>query len=450
MKIVYEIPEEISTILQEDKSIGRVKLQELTGCTEFEARTYLLIWKNRLTDSSPKVLGLQQILQERTSKQTKQIKSLQKQIATEHELLAKIEECVPVLKIVKGLPDLKCKYNGKDVREAITIWSDWHAFEIVRSEQMEGFNSYNLDVLFGRLWNLVKGTIQIIETQRQSYDIDILNIDLLGDMVSGDIHQELKESNEYPQLQTVMILAHVTAQAIIALVPYFDLIRITSLVGNHGRTTVKPVFKNKVLTNYDYLYYQMLSMYLKNYIKEKKIEFKIPMSSECITIRKDWAFLLGHSDQIKAWAGFPVYGFFRDNAKQQQLRKLRSVLSKNDFEGATDLNGAIINMEKARGVSGYDYREAAHWHQYLILDDGTTVINPSLIGGNEFSKDKLHAISIPRQLIMFLSEKWGLKSVESIYCYDKGHGFHVFEKEGVMGEMANYVFDITTKLNGGE
>ena len=442
MKIVYDIPEEVADCLIEFPDIGRVEMSNKLGISEHESRIYSHIWKGRLTDSSPKVLGLGHILQERTNKQTAQIKQLQKHIATEGELLNKIAECIPSLKLPRSLPEMKLGTNGKDTREAIFIWSDWHAFEVVESDQMEGFNSYNMKVLLGRLWNLVRGCLKIVESSRRSYDIDVLNIDLLGDMVSGDIHQELRETNELPQLQTVLLLAHVTAQAVAMLAPHFEKIRMFGLVGNHGRTTIKPVFKNKILTNYDYLFYQILSMYLRDYIKEGKLEFNIPISSECVTIRKDWAFLLGHSDQIKAWSGFPVYGFFRDNAKQQKLRKLRSVLSKNDFDSKSDINGAIANMETARNISGYDYREAGHWHQYMLLDDGSTIINPSLIGGNEWSKDKMHSISSPRQLILTLSEKWGLKSVESVYCSDHGHGFHTFTKGAVLGEMSDYITNV--------
>lgn len=450
MKVLFDIPENIVEVFTENPDTGRTVLQEKHNLSQIEARFYARLWKERETDSSPKVLGMHHILQDRTSEQALRIKHLEKRIATEDILLNKIEECIPVLKVAKSLPILtKSKSKIKENREATTIWSDWHAFEKVDSDQMEGFNHFDVETLLSRIWDLVRGIIRVVENQKNSFDIDTLNIDLLGDMVSGNIHQELRESNEYPMLQTVLLLAHITAQSIIALIPYFKKVRVMGLVGNHGRMTQKPSYKNKVLDNYDTLFYHILSMYLKDYIEEERVEFKIPASPECVTVRKGWAFLLGHSDHIKAWAGFPVYGFFRDNAKQQQMRKMRSVFQNGKIsKGISDsLEGAIVNMRESRMVSGYDYREGAHFHTYMLMDDGTTILNGSLIGGNEYSMNKIHAIGKPLQALMFISEQWGLKSLEPIYVRDKGHGFHLFEKGGVLGEAAKYVFSILDKTD---
>ena len=48
---------------------------------------------------------------------------------------------------------------------------------------------------------------------------------------------------------------------------------------------------------------------------------------------------------------------------------------------------------------------------------------------------------------MFISEQWGLKSLEPIYVRDKGHGFHLFEEGGVLGDMVPYVFSILDKTD---
>jgi len=442
MKVLLQIPDDILSLIETSNGkISRNELAKSANISEMEARIWLGVWKRKLGDTAPKSLGLQTILQDRNNRLATQVKDLQKLIATEQILIDQIRDMIPAFKIVNNIPDVKPKSGKLEERDVIVIWSDFHADEVVQLDQMEGRNEYNRNILLGRLWNLVRGIIYIVNSQRNSFDIGVLNLDILGDMVSGNIHKELRETNDAPLLQTVLMLAHVLSQAIIALIPYFTKIRITCLPGNHGRTTKKPEFKNRVINNYDTLVYQITSMFLSEYIKEGVIEFNIPQSSECIVVRKGWAFLLGHSDQIKGWSGFPVYGFYRDGANQQKLRKLRSVLSKNDFVASETLEGAIINMKSARSVSGYDYREAGHWHSMQILDDWTTIINGALIGGNEYSVNKLHAISEPTQTIAYLSEQWGLKGVEPIHCIDKGHNFQVFNK-GVLGEMADFMINM--------
>jgi len=846
LKLVAEIPTEIMDIINKhDKPIGRRELASIAGINEQTARYYLRLWNSRLADSDPRTLGMQEILRERVSKQAKAIKNLQKELATEQIVIDKLREFITVLDIKSKPPTSDYSKDKIDVREAITIWSDWHAGEVIDPNQIEGLNEYNMSIMAGRVWNMVRGIIRIIELNKSIFNIDTLNIDMLGDMLcilpdmivqeedgsfltiedfyekernlpvagrlttapinekykkyyvgnicnikcagapeikcseehkwlvipdesiektfnknnggfwqkkkkfisidaiekrkadslkvgdylltrgfrpinnntsidisaitnitlkqgdgfiyedirgnkpkvkdrfididnnllrllglfiaegstinsrtencknsaqftfninedflaedvnnliktifgdfihvyftkyynhnrfvvsvnnkiiatflhymcghlsenkkihksiwnapisllpliggwldgdgttvkhailgktiskqlafqirtgllfegvapsihtddnvkkknwkpaytiaftgkyakimsrytkrfksnnyingyeegvwvgpyyaqrikkvrkseysgyvydlqikgdpyyqvntfishnSGVIHDELLQTNEMPILQTVMSTAYITAQAIAMLVPHFSKIRVTCLSGNHSRLTQKYQFKNKAINNYDTLMYHITSLFLSKYIDEGIIDFNIPQSSECIIVRANWAFLLGHSDHIRGWSGIPWYGFQRDNAKQQKIRKLRSVLSAdgNDIQPASELNGAIVNMKTARSVYGYDYRECGHWHTMSIVDDWTTIINGALCGTNEFSLNKLHAVSQPTQTLAFVSEKYGLKGIEPIYCIDEGHNFNLF-KDKSLGEYAKFL-----------
>lgn len=434
MRVLADIPEEVTGRLASNPKIGRKELSSEIGISEMDARYYLRLWRSKIADSSPKSLGIQEILKEQNRKQSKLIKSLQKEIATEELVLMKINELVPSFPIIKALTTFNpTSKKVIEEREAIAIWSDWHAGEVVDPEQMEGLGEYNFDILCGRLWDLIHGIIRITETQRPLYNIFTLNIDMLGDMLSGEPHEELKVTNEFTILETCYKLSYVTAQAILMLIPHFKKIRITGVVGNHPRRSLKPQYKNKSLNNYDSLFYHLVSTFLSNYIKEGLIEFNIPKSPECILVRKGWAFLLGHSDQIKGWSGIPWYGFQRDNANQARIRKRKSVIQ--EIDSADNLEGAIINFKNAKQVYGFDYREAGHWHTMCVLDDWGTIISGSLIGGNEFSLTKLHAVSKPSQPLMFLSERWGLKGIEPIICTDKGHNF----KTGIENSLGELV-----------
>jgi len=440
MKLVNEIPDEIvSLIVESDGKIGRDSLKDMMGISEHEARYYLRLWRDKIGDSSPQSLGMAQILQDKLKEQTKIIKSQQRELAVEEIILGRMKEIIPMLPLPKKLPVIPQKDDKIDVREVVTVWTDWHAAEVVDLEQMEGRNEYNLDIMYGRIWNLLRGTIRIIDSQREKFEITTLNIDMLGDMLSGSIHDELKETNQFPILKATLATAFVAAQAISMLVPHFNLIRITCCVGNHARLTKKPAFKNKVLDSYDYMFYQLVSIHLHKYIEEGKIEFNIPESPECIIVRSGFSFLLGHSDQIRSYLGLPFYGFARDDANQQRMRKLRSVISTNaDIKSAEDLEGAIINFENARSVYGYDYREAGHFHTMAIINDWSTMLCPSLVGENEYSKNKLRVRSRPMQLLAFLSARWGIKGIEPINCKNEPHNFSIYS-EGVLGEMISCI-----------
>lgn len=440
MKIVTEIPTDIIDIINSYDNINRKELADIAGISEPQARYYLKLWNSRLADTDPRSLGMQEILRDKVSKQTKVIKKLQRELATEQIIIDGLRDAITALDITSKPPKPDYSKDKIDVREAITIWSDWHAGEVVDPKQVEGLNAYNMSIMAGRIWNMIRGTLRIIELNKSIFNIDTLNIDMLGDMLNGEIRDELLETNEMPILPVVMSTAYLTAQAIAMLASHFSKIRITCLVGNHGRRQQQYQFKNKVLNNFDALFYHITSLFLSKYIDEGIIEFNISQSSECIIVRAGWAFLLGHSDHIRGWSGIPWYGFQRDNAKQQRIRKLRSVLSTNTdtIQPASELDGAIVNMKTARSVYGYDYRECGHWHTMSIVDDWTTIINSSLVGTNEFSLNKLHAVSQPAQTLAFVSEKYGLKGVEPIYCIDEGHNFRLL-KEGALGEYTKFL-----------
>ena len=135
MKIVYDIPEDIAELLIDNPEIGRVILQDKHNLTPTESRFYSKLWKERITDASPKVVGMQHILQDRTNAMSMEIKRIKKQLATEDELLKKIEESIPILKVKHSIPILTKKKKVVEEREATAIWSDWHAGEYVGGSQ---------------------------------------------------------------------------------------------------------------------------------------------------------------------------------------------------------------------------------------------------------------------------------------------------------------------------
>lgn len=76
---------------------------------------------------------------------------------------------------------------------------------------------------------------------------------LAGDMVSGIIHDELKETNEYAITETLVYYVEQVAVYKVTCSEY-DKISIPCVVGNHGRLTPKVKYKGSVKDNFDYLF----------------------------------------------------------------------------------------------------------------------------------------------------------------------------------------------------
>ena len=415
MQIVTEIPDYIIDILTNTPNIGRRDLSANFNISESLARYYIKLWNERKEDTSSKSIGLKHLLQDKVSKQAEEIKKLQSELAKEDLVLDRLKSIIPELKLSNKIDKLKFSNKAyKEEREALVTFADWHAGSVVNLQEMEGINEYNMSIMAGRVWDLITGLVKIVETQRASFKIDTLNIFALGDIVSGDIHRELLVTNEEAIMQIVLETAYIMSQAIVFLTNHFNFIKVNCCAGNHGRTTQKPEFKKRVINNYDTLIYQITSLFLAKYIKEGIIQFKIPKSYEHIELIKGWSFLLGHGDSIKSWSGFPSYGMFRDNSNQQKIRKGKSLSNQDE-------------------IKGFDFRVMGHWHNFMVADSGTTLVSPCLCGTDEYALNKMHVSSQPAQLLAFISERWGIKTVEQLFVRDRGHEFNIY-KDGPIGE----------------
>ena len=150
--------------------------------------------------------------------------------------------------------------------------SDLHVGDNVDFEQMSGLNSYDIDIFNKRLYGWATQLLSLVEYRRNIAPVKELVIPMLGDMVSGYIHEELARTNIDNCMQQMIRGANLIAQAIMFLAPHFEKISIPCVVGNHGRMTRKPPMKDKYM-DWDYMLYQWVAAYLRN---QEHITFSIP------------------------------------------------------------------------------------------------------------------------------------------------------------------------------
>ena len=74
--------------------------------------------------------------------------------------------------------------------------SDLHLDETVDLDEMGGANKYDRRIAEMRLKKFVEKVIELSDSYIAGVDIDGLCLLLGGDLVSGDIHDELAQSNE--------------------------------------------------------------------------------------------------------------------------------------------------------------------------------------------------------------------------------------------------------------
>jgi len=316
------------------------------------------------------------------------LKEKLQEIGSKYEVLIKEksleERLVSVIKEeVKALPEVKRVWRPSvekvSQETAILLLGDTHIGEVVSREEVCGFGEYDFDIFVKRLKFLADSIKSITVTKLKGYRIDKLVIYVLGDMISGRVHEELREKGEEIIFQ-VLQGSFVTAQFILELSQLFSDIEIVGVVGNHGRLTQKPTFKRKYVC-WDYIFYQFLSMFL---VGNSRIKCNFPKSFFTLHKIYDWTFLLLHGDNIRSWLGISWYGVDR----------------------AVYRLGDLLQGKGER----VDYRILGHFHNSGALDKGRgeIIINGSVIGGTEYSLGRLFLFDRPTQLFMGCHKEIGV------------------------------------------
>lgn len=268
----------------------------------------------------------------------------------------------------------------------LTIWSDWHWGEVVDPEQVGGVNEYSIATAQRRARTLVERTIHLCD--RLSPDWPGIVICLGGDMISGDIHDELSETNELPTMPILLDLYGVLMWAIGRMADRFGRVFVPVVAGNHGRMTHKPRFKNRAFSNFDWLLGCLLEKHFQN---DDRVQFQIPSGADAFFTVQGHRFLLTHGDNLGVGGGDGIIG------------ALGPIL-RGDFK---------IRRSSYEVGQAYDTLLIGHWHQYLPLE--RVVVNGSLKGFDEYAHLKLRASpEPPRQALLFVHHEHGITSTRAV------------------------------------
>jgi len=273
---------------------------------------------------------------------------------------------------------------------ALVLFGDAHVGERTDPKQAEGWGRYNYAIAQMRTENYLRCLTQWIGTLRAGYCIEDCAIVLLGDMTSGDIHEELMRTNEFPPPVQAVAAGRLIAALASGLAGQFRALTLYGVGGsNHGRLSRKYQFKGGVLNNWDFVVYEHARALLS---RHTDVALHIlPAKKEAIHVANHW-FLCGHGDHVKSWMGIPWYGIERDLGRESRRR----------------LDRLQEQLRRDAPVEGMmDYGLGAHWHTPFVGPSFRYIVNGSLSGTNEFDHScGRHAP--PQQVAALISPKHGL------------------------------------------
>ena len=275
------------------------------------------------------------------------------------------------------------KHSGSGEHRVVAMLSDLHVGEVVSAEETNNLSEYNLSIFVERIEKWTEKVIELVELRRARLNVPSLSIFMLGDIISGDIHEELQITNEGSVLDTVVFATRHLAASLLTLSKYFEEIEVSGVVGNHGRMKKKPYFKGKQRVSWDYLIYQMLALHLKD---QKNIKWHIPASFWTVRDVLGMRFLLFHGDGIQSTQGLPYYGI------ERAYLRLR------------DLIGSDVPFDRAVMGHYHDPVDTERWH-----------IGGNFKGGDEYSLGRLYKGCRPSQTLLYVHSEHGVVGTERIY-----------------------------------
>jgi hypothetical protein len=318
-----------------------------------------------------------------------EIKKLRASLTDAHREANKAEDmrsalfALPAMSIErpKWMTDAKAT-KGRVPTIPVLFTSDFQWGEKITGNELDGVNEFNQHVASRRYKRLIDTTVSVARDHmggRHNYPGIIYCRG--GDSVSGDIHDELRETNDLQSIPAAKDLTEHEAEGIRKLREAFGKVHVVSVPGNHGRTTRKPHAKKFVETNYDTLVAWWLESQFKT---DDAVTFQTPMSGDALFGIYGWTWLLTHGDRIGSRGGEGFIG--PAGTVTRGMKKL--------IEYYATLGTRIDNIL------------IGHFHTRLELEYG--FVNGCLPGYSEYAKGARYRPAEPSQWLLFCHREHGI------------------------------------------
>ena len=238
---------------------------------------------------------------------------------------------------IKKLNELKIKTykpinQTNDFVVASLMISDVHLGLEIHND----FNDYNIEIAKDRLDTLKAKTIAYCVT----HNVSKLNIELLGDLVSGHIHTSLRVQQEEDAISNIMTLCEIMTNFINDIKEYVSDITVYSVYGNHGR--LLPNKKDSVnIENVE----RLIPFYLRARLEDtvKVIDSKNDFIEINIQGRK---VIITHGDKDNIGNALNNYirvlGYVPDEI---HMGHLHTTQTKDDCDTEIIVNGSVVSTD---------------------------------------------------------------------------------------------------------
>lgn len=272
----------------------------------------------------------------------------------------------------------------------VLLLSDMHFDEVVRPEEVGGLNAYDRRIAELRLQAWAGNSVKVARHYLSGVTYDGVVLMLGGDTFSGDIHEELSQTNADSSLGSLLHWSEQLGAAIDLLADEFGKVHVTAVPGNHGRTSRKPRAKLRARTNFDWLLAKMLE---RTGAKDKRLSFQIGDDADALVSIYGRGHLLTHGDQVTGGGGI---GGIWPPIMRMRARKAQRAMS----IGAP-----------------FDTLWMGHWHQ--LIQTPSLIVNGSLKGTDEYAWLNNFGHEVPQQALAVVTPEHGITLQAPVFALDR-------------------------------
>lgn len=272
--------------------------------------------------------------------------------------------------------------SGKRTATPVFVVSDTHFGETVTRAESLGLNEYNLEIAASRMrkcWdNMLWLRADMARTQTCEDTLLVLN----GDIVSGDIHDELRETNDgglRSQCDAAFAALLPGIQEMAAVTP--GVLHVVCIGGNHGRLTHKQHIKNGHEHSAEHLgVYDPLRRVIGD--KQGKVSWHIPQAERYLFDVHGRRVAIQHGTMIRSQGG---------------------------------IGGTLVPMTRwTTRVNDADLYIFGHFHEADAY--GKIIKNGSLIGASGYTKWLGVEDRPPEQVAFVIDSDAGVRRFERVSC----------------------------------
>lgn len=273
------------------------------------------------------------------------------------------------------------------------LLTDIHWDEVVRPEEVEGYNCYNRRIAELRVQQAFVGAVKVVQNYFAGVKYDGFQLFLGGDLMSGIIHEELTETNQGTLCESILSVVEPLEAGINLLSKEFGKVNVTAVVGNHGRRTKKPRAKFRARDNFDWLVYQLIAKVMRG---RKDVSMVVGESADQPVNVYDTRYRLTHGDQFQGGSGI-----------------------------SAELSPILLGTHrKSRRQSAigqpFDVLVMGHRHQTLWLPSKGVIQGGSIVGYSEYSYLNNFAPEAPQCSLWLTTPENGITMMAPVFVQDRG------------------------------